>query len=204
MLRHFFLWFLLPNLLKDHFSLHSGGMFNIVEKLLEAAAKEGVQFIYSNPVRQIMVSGKKASGIILDDGTEIKADIVISNADLPYVYRKLLPDKRKSARLDRLKYSCSAICFHWGLDKIYPQLDHHNVFLSDDFRNSLDRIFKDKTVSDNPSFYVHAPARTDSCCCPRKSGYYYQLPWQWGILITLQTGLGQDQGNNKESSNKPS
>jgi phytoene desaturase len=143
-----------------------GGMFNIVEKLLEAATNEDVQFIYSKPVSQIMVSGKKATGVILGDGTEIKADIVISNADLPYVYRKLLPDKRKSARLDRLKYSCSAICFHWGLDKIYPQLDHHNVFLSDDFRNSLDRIFKDKTVSDDPSFYVHAPARTDSAAAP--------------------------------------
>ena len=144
----------------------SGGMFNIVEKLLEEAEKEGVQFNYSNPVSQIMVSGKKAKGIILSDATEIKADIVISNADLPYVYRKLLPEKRKSARLDRLKYSCSAICFHWGLDKIYPQLDQHNVFLSDDFRDSLDRIFKDKTVSDNPSFYVHAPVRSDPAAAP--------------------------------------
>ena len=144
----------------------TGGMFNIVEKLLEEAEKEGVQFNYSNPVSQIMVSGKKAKGIILSDATEIKADIVISNADLPYVYRKLLPEKRKSARLDSLKYSCSAICFHWGLDKIYPQLDHHNVFLSDDFRDSLDRIFKDKTVSDNPSFYVHAPVRSDPAAAP--------------------------------------
>jgi len=144
----------------------SGGMYNIVEILLDAAAKKGVHFNYNTPVSQIMISGKKASGIVLADGTEIKADIVIANADLPYVYRKLLPDKRKSARLDKLKYSCSAICFHWGLDKIYPQLDHHNVFLSDDFRDSLDRIFKDKTVSDNPSFYIHAPARTDPAAAP--------------------------------------
>jgi len=144
----------------------SNGMFNIVERLLAAATKEGVQFIYDNPVRQIIVSGNKANGILLGDGTEIKADIVVSNADLPYAYRKLLPDKRKSARLDKLKYSCSAICFHWGLDKSYPQLDHHNVFLSDDFRSALDRIFKDKTVSDNPSFYVHAPARSDPAAAP--------------------------------------
>jgi len=34
------------------------------------------------------------------------ADIIVANADLPYVYRSLLPDKRKSARLDRMKYSC--------------------------------------------------------------------------------------------------
>jgi phytoene desaturase len=144
----------------------SGGMFNIVEKMHEAAAANGVQFHYDTPVRQIIVSEKKTSGIILNDGTEIKADIVISNADLPYAYRSLLPDRRKSKHLDNLKYSCSAICFHWGLDKIYPQLDHHNVFLSDGFRNALDSIFRDKTASENPSFYVHAPVRTDPAAAP--------------------------------------
>ncbi len=143
-----------------------GGMFNIVERLLKSAENMGVQVSYDTSVREIIVSGEKTSGIILRDGTEIRADIVISNADLPYTYRCLLPDKRKSDHLDNLKYSCSAICFHWGLDKVYPQLDHHNVFLSDDFRNALDSIFRNKTVSENPSFYVHAPARTDLSAAP--------------------------------------
>ena len=143
-----------------------GGMFSVVEKMLEAAVKEGVQLYYNSPVRQITISGKKADGIILNDGASIKADIVIANADLPYVYRTLLPDKRASEHLDNLKYSCSAVCFHWGLDKVYPQLEHHNVFLSDGFKKGLDRIFKDKSVSDNPSFYVHAPTRTDSGAAP--------------------------------------
>jgi phytoene desaturase len=94
------------------------------------------------------------------------ADVIVANADLPYVYRKLLPDRRKSLKLDRMKYSCSAICFHWGLDKIYPQLAHHNVFLAEGFREGLEKIFKDKSVSDNPSFYIHAPARTDPTAAP--------------------------------------
>ncbi len=68
--------------------------------------------------------------------------------------------------IDSMKYSCSAICYHWGLDKVYPQLGHHSVFLSDGFRDDLDRIFKDKSVSDHPSFYVHAPARTDPSAAP--------------------------------------
>ena len=104
--------------------------------------------------------------MIFEDGSEIRADIIVANADLPYVYRKLLPDRRKSERLDKMKYSCSAICYHWGLDKVYPQLGHHSVFLSDGFREGLDRIFKDKSVSDHPSFYIHAPARTDPSAAP--------------------------------------
>jgi phytoene desaturase len=143
-----------------------GGMFNIVEKLLSEAISSGVIFHYNMPVSVISVKGKKAESIILENGTEIKADIFVANADLPYVYRELLPDKWRSDRLERMRYSCSAICFHWGLDKVYPQLAHHNVFLSDSFREGLDRIFKDKSVNDNPCFYLHAPVRTDPSAAP--------------------------------------
>ena len=143
-----------------------GGMYTIVEKLLAEAQSSGVSFSYNKPVKKINVSGKEAESIILEDGSVIKADIVVANADLPYVYRKLLPDKSKSRRLDSMKYSCSAICFHWGLDKVYPQLGHHSVFLSDGFREGLDRIFKDKSISDHPSFYIHAPVRTDPDAAP--------------------------------------
>jgi phytoene desaturase len=143
-----------------------GGMYSVVNKLFTAAKSIGVNFCFNSGVARINLAGKNADGIILEDGSEIKADIVVANADLPYVYRNLLPDRRKSARLDRMNYSCSAICFHWGLDKTYPQLKHHNVFLSDDFREGLDRIFNDKTLGDQPSFYLHAPVRTDPSAAP--------------------------------------
>jgi phytoene desaturase len=143
-----------------------GGMFAIIEKLLAAAQSHGVKFSYNKPAKTIRVSGKRAEGVIFEDGTETKADIIVANADLPYVYRKLLPDKRQSKRLDSMKYSCSAICYHWGLDKIYTQLGHHSVFLSDGFEEGLDSIFKEKSLSDNPSFYVHAPVRTDPSAAP--------------------------------------
>ena len=143
-----------------------GGMYTIVENLLSEAYASGVRFHYNMPVNKIRVKGKMAESIILENGTVINADVIVANADLPYVYRKLLPDRGKSRRLDRMKYSCSAICFHWGLDKVYPQLGHHSVFLSDGFREGLDRIFKDKSISDHPSFYIHAPVRTDPEAAP--------------------------------------
>jgi phytoene desaturase len=143
-----------------------GGMFAILQKLYSGAESAGVEFYFDSPVSKINLNGKKAESVVLEDGSEIKADIIVANADLPFVYRRLLPDKRKSAKIDRLKYSCSAICYHWGLDKVYPQLDHHNVFLSDTMKEGLNKIFIEKTVNDHPSFYVHAPARTDKGAAP--------------------------------------
>jgi phytoene desaturase len=143
-----------------------GGMYSIVERLLKAAESNGIKIHYRKAVEKISVKGRKAEGIILEDGSEIRGDVIVANADLPYVYRKLLPDRRKSERLDRMKYSCSAICYHWGLDKVYAQLAHHNVFLSDGFREGLDKIFIEGSVSSTPSFYVHAPCRTDLTAAP--------------------------------------
>jgi phytoene desaturase len=144
-----------------------GGMYRIVEKLVETATGLGVQFHYSNPVSNIVVHNHVASGIILNNGTELNADIIIANADLPYVYRELLPDKRISSRIDGMKYACSAIVFHWGLDKVYPQLGHHSVFFSEGYRFSMDKIFKEKAIADHPNFYIHAPVRSDLLAAPK-------------------------------------
>jgi phytoene desaturase len=144
-----------------------GGMYAIIEKLHSEAIAHGVVFHFDSPVVRINIKDRKADSITLEDGREIKADIIVANADLPYVYRKLLPDRRKSAHIERLKYSCSVICFHWAMDKSYPKLDHHNVFISDSLKSGLDRIFVDKTIDDYPTFYIHAPSRTDKDAAPQ-------------------------------------
>jgi phytoene desaturase len=143
-----------------------GGMYSIVEKLMSAALEKGVRFHFNTPVEKICVRGRKAVSVLLEDGNEVKAGIIVANADLPFVYRKLLPDRLKAAYLDRLSYSCSAMSFHWGLDKVYPQLSQHSVFLSDNFRSGLQAIFRDKSIGDDPCFYVHAPVRIDPSAAP--------------------------------------
>jgi len=143
-----------------------GGMHRLVEKLLENATSSGVKFHYKSAVSKIIVNGKKTEGIQLETGEIVPADFVIANADLPYVYDALLPDRKASNALKRKEYSCSAIVFHWGLDKLYPQLEHHSIFLNEPYKEGMDAIFDDKSVSKNPSFYVHAPVRTDKTAAP--------------------------------------
>ena len=143
-----------------------GGMYSVVEMLIRKCTEAGVRFHYGRPVKRIMVDGRRATGLEFEDGKTHSADVVIANADLPYVYRELLPPSFKSWKLGRMKYSCSALVFHWGVDKVYPQLSHHNIFLSDDFREGLDAIFRRRSIGNDPSFYVHAPVRTDPTAAP--------------------------------------
>lgn len=143
-----------------------GGMHRIVESLVESATKLGVQFHYLKPVSKIITNGNKTQGILLEDGSTVKSDLIIANADLPYIYNHLLEDKKVSDRMSNKKYSSSAIVFHWGLDRVFPQLEHHSVFLSDPYKQGLNTIFNKKSLSDNPSFYIHAPVRSDLSAAP--------------------------------------
>ncbi|RPI85713.1 MAG: phytoene desaturase [Chloroflexi bacterium] len=143
-----------------------GGMYQIITSLTRIAQDLGVQFLYNQPVEKINVQGSRATGVRLGDGKVINADLIIANADLPYVYQYLLPEEPTAQDLQKKKYTCSAITFYWGVDRIYEQLGMHNVFLAGDYRQSFDRIFNDFTLPDEPSFYVHAPARVDSAAAP--------------------------------------
>ncbi|HZY42678.1 MAG TPA: phytoene desaturase family protein [Anaerolineae bacterium] len=143
-----------------------GGLYRVIKSLVTIAEQQGVRFVYNSPVQQINVTGRCATGVTLQDGTSIEADVIVANADLPYAYQDLLPDRAEADRLARLKYTCSAIMFYWGVDRVYESLGPHNIFLSGDYRTSFDRIFNDHTLPDEPSFYVHAPARIDPTAAP--------------------------------------
>jgi phytoene desaturase len=150
-----------------------GGMYRVAEALTAIAEKQGVQFLYDAHVEQILLDGDRATGVRLDDGREFKADVVVGNADLGYVYRNLLPDKAVSDRLDRREYGCSTIMFYWGLDRQFPQLGLHNLFLNGDYRQSFEDIFKKKGMPEAPNFYIHAPVRIDPSMAPAGHDTWY-------------------------------
>ena len=143
-----------------------GGMYSIVQALMRIAESSGCRFMFDASVAQINVDDRQATGVTLADGSQMNADIVLANADLPYVYRCLLPQDRKSVGLQRKRYTCSVLAFYWGLDKQYPQFGAHNLFLATDYRQSWDTVLKDLTLPDDPSFYLHAPTRVDPSMAP--------------------------------------
>jgi phytoene desaturase len=145
-----------------------GGMYSIVAALMKLAQEAGVEFIFNAAVEQIDVDAIRARGIVLEDGQRLKADAVLANADLPYVYNELLPDRKFADSLARKRFSCSVISFFWGLDKTYPTLGPHTLFLAHDYRENFERIIRDLGLPANPSLYIHAPARLDPTMSPRR------------------------------------
>ena len=145
-----------------------GGMYSIVEALRELAQHAGVTFEFDATVERIDVSGSRARGVVLTDGRHLQADVVLANADLPYVYQDLLPVDGEAERLSHKRFSCSVISFFWGVDKPYSQLPPHTLFLADDYRDNFKSIIRDMSLPANPSLYVHAPARLDPSLAPEE------------------------------------
>ncbi len=152
-----------------------GGMYAGIQVLVKIAEKLGVKFVYNAPVKKINVGKSKVESVETEDGRRWAADIFVGNADLPYIYKELLPDVKEAKKLDDKKYTCSTIMFYWGVDKEYRQIAHHNVFLGGEYKASFDKIFNEHTLPERPSFYVHAPARTDQSAAPAGQDTLYVL-----------------------------
>jgi phytoene desaturase len=152
--------------LTDGVFFPQGGMNRISERLEAIALENGVGIHYRSAVSRIRTKGSHAEGIELTDGTFFPADIVLANADLPYVYEELLPPGPTLRRVKKLGYTCSAIVFHWGMDRVMPGIEQHNVYVSNDYRDNIEAVFTGNGIAREPSFYIHSPARADRSAAP--------------------------------------
>lgn len=131
--------------------------------------RNGVEYRMNTPISQIKLSddGRRATGVVLEGTNEtLTADLVICNADLTYAYNKLLPNSGYAQSLSKRKASCSSISFYWAMDRQFPELSAHNIFLAEDYKESFDSIFKKHQIPDEPSFYVNVPSRVDPSAAP--------------------------------------
>jgi len=79
--------------LQGFFGHVMGGMGAITQALAASGTKFGAEIRTSSPVAQIDVRSGRACGVVLEDGTEIRSRIVLSNADPKRTFLKLLPGK---------------------------------------------------------------------------------------------------------------
>jgi phytoene desaturase len=156
-----------------------GGIYALVEDMVTLASDLGVDLRTNAPVAEICIENGRTTGVRLANGGFIPADLVISNADLPYTYRKLIapPHRQRytDARLDRMQYACSGYLLYLGVDKRYPQARHQALFFSEDYKANLDAIFKYKTLPEDPSFHLNIPTVTDASLAPPGHSLVYVL-----------------------------
>jgi phytoene desaturase len=132
-------------------------------------------------VAEILVNGRTVSGIRMADGSVHRADHIVSNADVAFTYRSLIPEvyrrKFKNRRVEGMKYSMSLFVIYFGTKKRYLDtgLAHHNIILGDRYKGLLSDIFNKQKLVDDFSLYLHMPTITDPSLAPEGGETFYVL-----------------------------
>ena len=160
------------------------GMVSITESLFGLAKRLGVKFSFETVVKEIKVELGVISGIKTKSGS-FSSDYVISNMDVFHTYKKLLPNEILPINRLKLERSSSAVIFYWGIKQSFPDLDLHNIFFSKNYKKEFQAIFKDKTVSEDPTIYINITSKEVVGDAPKGCE-------NWFIMINTPADHGQD------------
>jgi phytoene desaturase len=158
-----------------------GGTVSIVNGLAKLFTELGGEITLNADVQEILTRGRKVVGVRLADGTEMDADIIVSNADLVNTYRKMIPAAARrvntNRRLENMKHSMSLFVIYFGTKRQYREsgLAHHNIILGERYKGLLTDIFQRKTLAKDFSLYLHMPTLTDPSLAPEGMESFYVL-----------------------------
>ncbi|MDP9121681.1 MAG: phytoene desaturase family protein [Acidobacteriota bacterium] len=155
-----------------------GGCGAVSEAMARVARRMGVEIRCDEPVREILFAGRRAVGVRTDCG-KYPADAVLVNADFARAMTRLVPDRLRRRWTDRKlaakKYSCSTFMLYLGIEGIYDQVPHHNIYIAADYERNLDEIENRHVLSADPSLYVQNACVTDPALAPRGMSTLYVL-----------------------------
>ncbi len=167
--------------LERRFGVHYavGGTGRIVRGMAGLIAGQGGTLRFGARVRSISLAGRRATGVLLENGERLDADVVVSNADSAATYRDLVPPgaarRWSRRRLDRAKYSMSLFVWYFGTRRRYPDVPHHTILVGPRYRELLRDIFERKVLAEDFSLYLHRPTATDATVAPPGMDAFYVL-----------------------------
>lgn len=147
-----------------------GGTGAIVRALVSLFQDLGGTLECGVEVERIEVRNGRATGVSLSGGRVMDAELVVSNADSPYTYKRLIDKahrrKYTDERIDKMALSMGLVVVYFGTDRTYPDMAHHTILLGPRYKELLSDIFHKKTLAEDFSLYLHAPTRTDPSLAP--------------------------------------
>ena len=177
--------------LMSHLDFKSGvfypklGMYSLVNSLVEIGKSLGVTHQTNATVKEIIVKNKKAAGVKTETGETLLADIVVSAADMHFTETKLLSPENQtypSIYWKKRQSGPSALLIALGVNVKLPQLEHHNLFLVNNWKENFEAMYGKKYIPKNASMYICNPNKTDPSLSPSGTENLF-------ILLPLPSGL---------------
>jgi phytoene desaturase len=170
-----------------------GGMYKIVEGLVNLAKEQGADFRFNSPVQRLEMDHTKTKGV-WSGGKFFGTDYVVAGADYHHVEQQLIPKefRRYSENYWNSRVMApSGLLFYIGLNKKIKNLLHHTLFFDQDFSLHAREIYDDPKWPTAPQFYVSCPSKTDPSVAP--AGCENLL-----ILIPVAPGLDDNDSHREK------
>ena len=157
-----------------------GGTGKIVEALEKLMKEEDITILKNAEVIEFLTKNKKITGIQLKNGSIINCDYLICNSDPPNVYKNLIKSNNQynflfNQKIKRMNYSMGLFVYYFGSKKKYNNIAHHTICFGDSYQDHLKKIFDDKILTDDISYYLHRPTATDPSMAPENHDAFYVL-----------------------------
>lgn len=154
-----------------------GGFSAVIDALHRLAVRHGATVCTSTTATAITVHGGHATGVtaVTADGAEVhlKADLVVSGADLHHTENSLLPKQWRSYPDSYFAHrdpGLGTVLVMLGVRGELPQLRHHNLLFSDNWNDDFAVVFDGPTATRpagaSQSMYVCNPSKTDAGVAP--------------------------------------
>ena len=141
-----------------------GGLYRLVESLVDLCTRSGVAFEVACPVERITTSGRAVTGVVLANGRKIPAAVVVMNGDASTTGRLL--GEKDWLPLPEADRSLSGLVLLIGLSHPLPAQPHHAVYFSRDYGQEFSQLFGQRVFPDDPTVYVCVPSRADRSVAP--------------------------------------
>ncbi len=173
-----------------------GGMIKIPEALQRMGASFGMQVRLNSAVEKVVIRDQRAQSVILADGTEISARVVVSNINARTLYQKLVgeeylkPIARKGIR--SYAYSKAVPMLYLGVDYEPPLEAHHNLIAAtpEDVNQYWWKHVETGQLDYETIGLICWPSHTDASLAPKgkhvinliPEGFYHLADGNWDDL----------------------
>ncbi len=134
-----------------------GGVYALVEAMARTLdVRSGER------VARIEHRGGAVTGVVLQGGERIAADVVVSNADVLKTHELV----GRRAPLRRMTPTMSCLLLYLGCDRRFDGLLHHTLLVGRGYRRFIADVTRRGRLPATYSTYVHAPTRTEPGMAP--------------------------------------
>jgi len=147
-----------------------GGMYKIIEGIVEELKKENVRITYNTEITGFIAEDNKLISLVDKNGKKWNSDIIVINADAAVFRGKIFGRKEFSEeRLDKMEWTMGSLTIYLGVKCKLPEVEHHNYYLGTNYRDYAGKVYTSSEITDTPYYYVNVLSKSNPECAPPDS-----------------------------------